>query len=81
MQGVFVRAARRAKLGESADARDIERTLAGESEAYRRLIERHQQHVSRILWKFTRDKLVHEELVEDVFGALCHLVAREVKGK
>jgi RNA polymerase sigma-70 factor (ECF subfamily) len=39
----------------------------GDGDAYRRLIERHQEHVSRILWRFSRDRGVHEELVQDVF--------------
>jgi len=31
------------------------------------LIERHQEHVGGILWRFSRDRMVHEELVQDVF--------------
>lgn len=52
---------------ESAELEDIRRSRQGDSDAYRRLIERHQEHVSRILWRFSRDRLVHEELVQDVF--------------
>ena len=52
---------------ESAELEDIRRSRQGDSDAYRRLIERHQAHVSRILWRFSRDRLVHEELVQDVF--------------
>ena len=46
---------------------DIEETRQGDSDAYQRLVERHQDHVARILWRFSRDRMVHEELVQDVF--------------
>jgi RNA polymerase sigma-70 factor (ECF subfamily) len=49
------------------DEADIRASLAGDPEAYRRLVERHQQQVSRIAWRFSRDRRVHEELVHDVF--------------
>jgi RNA polymerase sigma-70 factor (ECF subfamily) len=51
----------------SNEADDIQRSGQGDSEAYRRLIERHQEHVGRILWRFSRDRRIHEELVQDVF--------------
>ncbi len=63
-----------------ADLRQIEQTLNGDSEAYKRLIERHQQHVANILWKFTRDPRTHEELVQDVFVE-AFLSLRTYKGK
>ncbi|MBP8605286.1 MAG: RNA polymerase sigma factor [Phycisphaerae bacterium] len=46
---------------------DICRSQKGDSEAYRRLIERYQSHISRLLWRFTRDKTFHEELVQETF--------------
>ncbi len=49
------------------DLGDVQRTRGGDSEAYRRLIERHQGYVARLLWRFSRDRRVHEELVQDVF--------------
>jgi RNA polymerase sigma-70 factor (ECF subfamily) len=52
---------------DAAELEDIRRSRQGDSDAYRRLIERHQEHVSGILWRFSRDRLVHEELVQDVF--------------
>jgi hypothetical protein len=52
---------------DAAELEDIRRSRRGDSDAYRRLIERHQEHVGRILWRFSRDRLVHEELVQDVF--------------
>jgi RNA polymerase sigma-70 factor (ECF subfamily) len=46
---------------------DVRQSLQGDPEAYRRLIERHQEHIGRVLWRFSRDRRVHEELVQDVF--------------
>ena len=51
----------------AADLEDIRQSCQGDPEAYRRLIERHQEHVGRILWRFSRDLRVHEELVQDAF--------------
>jgi RNA polymerase sigma-70 factor (ECF subfamily) len=52
---------------DAAELEDIRRSRRGDSDAYRRLIERHQEHVGGIMWRFSRDHLVHEELVQDVF--------------
>lgn len=51
----------------SGDLEDVERTRGGDPDAYRRLIERYQDHVAGILWRFSRDRHDHEELVQDVF--------------
>jgi len=51
----------------TADREDIRLTQQGDPDAYRRLIERHQPHVAKVLWRFSRDRGVHEELVQDVF--------------
>ena len=51
----------------AAELEDVRQSRQGDSDAYSRLIEQHQKHVSRILWRFSRDRLVHEELVQDVF--------------
>jgi RNA polymerase sigma-70 factor, ECF subfamily len=51
----------------AAELADIRRSQNGEPEAYRRLIEAHQQYVGQLLWRFARDTAVHEELVQDVF--------------
>lgn len=50
-----------------ADSEDIFLSRAGDSDAYRRLIERYQDHVAKIVWRFSRDRLIHEELIQDVF--------------
>lgn len=52
---------------EILDGTDIQASLGGDSEAYRRLVERYQGQVSKLLWRFSRDRQVHEELVQDVF--------------
>jgi RNA polymerase sigma factor (sigma-70 family) len=58
----------------TADFADVRQSCQGDPEAYRRLIERHQEHVGRILWRFSRDRRVHEELVQDAFvEAYLHL--------
>jgi RNA polymerase sigma-70 factor (ECF subfamily) len=54
-------------LPASAEMDDVRRSRNGDSEAYRRLIEAHQNYVGRLLWRFSRDKQVHEELVQDAF--------------
>jgi RNA polymerase sigma-70 factor (ECF subfamily) len=51
----------------AAEFEDIRLSRRGDSDAYARLIKQHQSHVSKILWRFSRDQLVHEELVQDVF--------------
>lgn len=61
------------------DVEDIRAGGAGDPEAYRRLVERHQGHVSKLLWRFTRDQRVHEELVQDVFVE-AYLSLRGFKG-
>lgn len=49
------------------DMEDIRGSLEGDGDAYARLVERHQAKVASQLWRFTRDKIHHEELVQDVF--------------
>jgi RNA polymerase sigma-70 factor (ECF subfamily) len=51
----------------SMDIDDVNQSRNGNHEAYKRLIERHQQDIAKIMWRFSRDKLIHEELVQDVF--------------
>jgi RNA polymerase sigma-70 factor (ECF subfamily) len=49
------------------DINDIKNALDGDDEAYKKLIERHQKMISSMMWRFSRDTGVHEELVQDVF--------------
>jgi RNA polymerase sigma-70 factor (ECF subfamily) len=55
------------EMSSAADFCDVRKSRQGDAEAYRRLIERHQAHVARIVWRFTRNRTAHEELVQDVF--------------
>lgn len=49
------------------DLRDVQATLEGDEEAFRRLVERRQGMISAMMWRFSRDYDNHEELVQDVF--------------
>jgi len=51
----------------AGDLDDVRRTRGGDPDAYRRLVERHQNYVAGILWRFSRDRRDHEELVQDAF--------------
>lgn len=64
----------------SAELEDIRRSRQGDSDAYKRLVERHQGHVGKILWRFSRDRQVHEELVQDVFVE-AYMSLRSYRGK
>jgi len=59
---------------------DVRQSLQGDPEAYRRLIERHQEYIGRVLRRFSRDRRVHEELVQDVFVE-AYLGLRRYRGK
>ncbi len=50
-----------------ADVEDALAARRGDPEAYGRLIRRHQNDISRRMWRFTRDEASHEELVQEVF--------------
>jgi len=72
--------AKNVALSVAVDLEDIRQSRNGDSEAYRRLIERYQEHISRILWRFSRDRRVHEELVQDVFVE-AYLGLSQYRGK
>lgn len=67
-------------VSNAAELEDVRKSCQGDSDAYKRLIERHQEHVGRILWRFSRDRTVHEELVQDVFVE-AYLGLRSYRGK
>ncbi|MBL7219687.1 MAG: RNA polymerase sigma factor [Phycisphaerae bacterium] len=52
---------------DQADIRNIRATLAGDGEAYSRLICKYQNEISARMWRFSRDRRELEELVHDVF--------------
>ncbi len=49
------------------DRPDIKACIEGDGEAYRRLVRRYESQVAAIMWRFSRDKVVCEELVQVVF--------------
>jgi len=71
---------KQAESPDAAELEDVRQSRQGDSEAYRRLIEQHQKHVGRTLWRFSRDRVVHEELVQDVFVE-AYLSLRSYDGK
>jgi RNA polymerase sigma-70 factor (ECF subfamily) len=53
--------------GEVSDAVAVERTLAGEREAYRVLVERHSRYVYRLAYRMTGNPHDAEEVVQEAF--------------
>jgi RNA polymerase sigma-70 factor (ECF subfamily) len=51
----------------AADFADVQLACRGDGDAYARLVRRHQATIARQMWRFSRDPLRHEELVQDVF--------------
>ncbi len=49
------------------DRQDIENARNGDHEAFRRLVERYEADISRLMWRFTPLKQVCEELVQEAF--------------
>ena len=50
-----------------SDAIAVERTLAGEREAYRVLVERHSAYVYRLAYRMTGKREDAEEVVQEAF--------------
>ena len=51
----------------SRDAEDVAATLAGDEDAFARIVARRQGEVARVLWRFTRDPGRLDDLVQDAF--------------
>jgi RNA polymerase sigma-70 factor (ECF subfamily) len=51
----------------STDLHEISRCLEGDNDAYTRLVQRYQDLIAARMWRFTRDKQDHQELVQEVF--------------
>ena len=49
------------------DRLDIRASLDGDADAYERLVKRYETRVATNMWRFTRDKQVLGELVQEVF--------------
>jgi len=68
----------------SADAESdetlIRACLADDGDSYARLVSRYEGAVARILWAFTRDRQVLEELVQDTFVEVYFSLSRFRKG-
>lgn len=67
MQTFSVRQDNSAENIRTADLDDIQNSREGDPDAYRRLIERHQPAIGKLMWRFTRDRTEHEELVQQAF--------------
>jgi RNA polymerase sigma-70 factor, ECF subfamily len=55
------------KLANESDAIAIERTLAGERDAFRTLVERHSHNVFRLAYRLTGNQHDAEEVVQEAF--------------
>lgn len=55
------------KANQEADLQDVSCCLKGDNDAYTRLVQRHQELIAGRMWRFTRDKSAHQELVQEVF--------------
>ena len=49
------------------DRQDIENARKGDHEAFKRLVERYEVDISRLMWRFTQSEQVCEELVQEAF--------------
>jgi RNA polymerase sigma-70 factor (ECF subfamily) len=52
-----------------ADLRDVQLSLRGDDNSFDRLVKRYQGDVARQMWRFTRDREEHAELIQEVFIA------------
>jgi RNA polymerase sigma-70 factor (ECF subfamily) len=52
---------------ESADRKDIAACLSGDKDSYAKLVRRYETQITKLMWRFTRDPVVCEELVQEVF--------------
>jgi len=52
---------------ENTDWLDVTASVRGDDEAYERLVRRYEKPITSLLWRFTRDSVQCEELVQQVF--------------
>lgn len=52
---------------ESTDRKDIAACLGGDKDSYERLVRRYEMQITRLMWRFSRNPAVCEELVQEVF--------------
>jgi RNA polymerase sigma-70 factor (ECF subfamily) len=61
---------------QNLDLHDIQACLNGDDQGYQRLMRRHETGVARLMWRFSRDKTICEELVQEVFVQAYFSLAR-----
>ncbi|MCC7493549.1 MAG: RNA polymerase sigma factor [Fimbriimonadaceae bacterium] len=61
---------------EAADQRDVPLAQGGDPDAFERLVRRHQGAVGRLLWRFTRVREDHEELLQETFVTVWQRLAQ-----
>lgn len=57
----------RIALVENTDWLDVKASVKGDEDAYERLVRRYEKQITGLLWRFTRDPVQCEELVQQVF--------------
>jgi RNA polymerase sigma-70 factor (ECF subfamily) len=62
------------------DQHDVRASVAGDGEAYARLITRYQHALAAYMWRFTRDRRECEELVHETFVE-AYLSLRSYRGR
>jgi len=62
------------------DRRDIEASLRGDERAYGRLVARYQSLIAAQMWRYSRDPVVVEELVQEAFVE-CYLGLAKFRGQ
>jgi RNA polymerase sigma-70 factor (ECF subfamily) len=50
-----------------SDLNDIQLSLQGDQHAFRRLVDRHEPDIARMMWRFSRRPEICEELIQEVF--------------
>jgi RNA polymerase sigma-70 factor (ECF subfamily) len=50
-----------------SDQSDIRASLSGDGEAYARIVRKYESRIAKLMWRFSRDVSITEELVQDVF--------------
>jgi RNA polymerase sigma-70 factor (ECF subfamily) len=64
----------------NSDFADIQACINGDTGAYKRLIMKYEADLTRLMWRFTRDKTECEGLVQDVFVE-AYLNLRSYQGR
>ena len=49
------------------DLLDVRASLAGDEQAFARIVRKHEAQVLRLMWRFSRDRSTCERLIQDVF--------------